>query len=235
MATRDLNTPEQPRRSPRDERTFTKKRLFFLLIAALVIMVFQVVAYRHDILNNLGTYLVFRQAPQQADVIVVLSSWNDTAVRARGAADLYHRKLAPRILIPRMEPMEGVTELVDRGIAMPEHAELVTTVLQGLGVPADAVRTTEQTVTSTLEEAEAIRAFLTEEGYRSLLLVTSRYHSRRAYLIFSDILGDAAAVTSVPSPYDSFDPVEWWTRQRDWKRVLSEYEKLMLYWWRKTF
>jgi uncharacterized SAM-binding protein YcdF (DUF218 family) len=92
-----------------------------------------------------------------------------------------------------------------------------------------------QEVTSTWDEAQEVRSLVEQKGYKSVVLVTSKYHSRRASLIFQDALKGKATVISVPSPYDSSDPESWWKRDEDAKKVLMEYQKLLVYYWRKVF
>jgi len=42
---------------------------------------------------------------------------------------------------------------------------------------------------STLEEAEALIPFVREKGYRSIILVTSKFHTRRSRMIFQTAMG----------------------------------------------
>ena len=217
----------------RKRQQLKRGRLIFLIIVAIALI--QLVAYRHRILIAIGTYLVYEQTPQHADVIAIPANWDDTIVRARGGADLYTEGLAKVVFVPRMEPMEGLEEVRRRGIYVPENRDLLVNILEGMGVPLAAIETSAQEVTDTWDEAHEVSTFVEQKGYTSVLLVTSKYHSRRAYLIFKDALKDKASVISVPSPYDPSDPEQWWKREKDMKRVIMEYQKLLLYYWRKVF
>lgn len=218
----------------RKKRQMKRSNLIFLIVLAIIII--QLIAYRHHILNALGRHLILCQnPPQRADVIVILPNWEETIVRVQGGADFYHKGLAPAIFIPRMERMEGLEEIKKQGIGIPENRDLATIVLERLGVPLVDIETSSQEVTSTWEDAEAVRDFIEEKQYKSVLLVTSKSHSRRAYLIFKDALKGKATVTSVPSPYDSYNPEGWWKREKDSERVILEYQKLLVYYWRKIF
>jgi uncharacterized SAM-binding protein YcdF (DUF218 family) len=99
----------------------------------------------------------------------------------------------------------------------------------------DAIVTSAQEVTNTWDEAQEVRNLIEHKGYKSVVLVTSKYHSRRAYLIFKDALKGKTTVISVPSSYDSSDPESWWKRDDDAKKVFMEYQKLLVYYWRKVF
>jgi uncharacterized SAM-binding protein YcdF (DUF218 family) len=217
----------------RKRQQLKRGKLIFLIIVAIAII--QLIAYRQRILIAIGTYLVYEQPPEQADVIAIPANWDDTIIRARGGADLYNKGLAKVVFIPRMKPMEGLEETRKRGIYVPENRDLLIIILEGLGVPLAAIETSAQEVTDTWEEAREVSNFVEQKGYTSVLLVTSKYHSRRAYLIFQDALKGKASVISVPSPYDPSDPEQWWKRSEDCKRVIIEYQKMLVYYWRKVF
>ena len=218
----------------RKKEQMKRAKLIFLIIVAVVIV--QLIASHQSILKALGNHLIFQQpTPRQADVIVILANWEDTIIRVRAGADLYKGGVAKTIFVPRMEQMDGLEEMKKLGINIPENRDLVITILQGLGIPSDAIATSAQEVTNTWDEANEVCNFVEQKGYKSVVLVTSKYHSRRAYLIFQDALKGKATVTSVPSPYDSSDPESWWKRNEDAKKVLMEYPKILIYYWRKVF
>ena len=91
--------------NPKERRKQQMKRgkLIFLIIVAIALI--QLIAYRQRILVAIGTYLIYEQDPQQADVIAIPANWDDTIIRARGGADLYNKGLAKVVFVPRMEPM----------------------------------------------------------------------------------------------------------------------------------
>lgn len=222
--------------NPKARKKEQMKRAKLILLIIVAVAVIQLIASHQSILKALGEYLIFQQSPpQQADVIVILANWEDTIIRVRAGADLYKGELAKKIFVPRMQQMAGLEEIKKLGINIPENRDLVMTILQGLGVPPDAIATSAQEVTNTWDEAQEVRSLVEQKGYKSVVLVTSKYHSRRAYLIFQDALEGKATVISVPSPYDSSDPESWWKRNEDAKKVLMEYPKLLIYYWRKVF
>ncbi len=81
---------------------------------------------------------------------------------------------------------------------------------------------------STVTETKYVRQCLEQRRARSALLVTSDYHTRRAYSIFSHCLPQYK--WSVAAAYDNhlFAP-KWW-RKREWaKTTLTEYQRFL--WW----
>lgn len=81
---------------------------------------------------------------------------------------------------------------------------------------------------STFEEAVHVGACLRPTGTRSVLLVTSDYHTRRALQILRHRLPQYQ--WSVAAAYDSYDfGLNWW-QHREWaKTALLEWTKLL--WW----
>ena len=173
---------------PKARRAEQMKRGKLIVLIIVVLALIQLIFFHQRILAALGHYLVYHQPPQHADVIVILANWDDTIVRARAGADLYKRGLAGTIFVPRMERMEGHVEIAQRGITVPENRDLLITILQGLGVPLAAIETSGQEVTDTWDEAQQASQFIEAKGYTTVLLVTSKYHARRASLIFKDAL-----------------------------------------------
>jgi uncharacterized SAM-binding protein YcdF (DUF218 family) len=222
--------------NPKVRRKQQARQGKLILLIILLVAVILLVANYQRILKACGEYLIYQEpTPHQADVIVILANWEDTIIRVKAGADLYKEEVAKMIFVPRMEQMAGLEEAKKQGINIPENRDLVVTTLQGLGVPLSAIETSSQEVTNTWDEALEVRSLVEQKHYKSIVLVTSKYHSRRAYLIFKDALKGKATVISFPSRYDSSDPESWWKRDEDAKRVVLEYSKLVVYYWRKVF
>jgi len=219
----------------KENKAGRKRQIRRLILIIIVLCIIQLIASREYILTALGRYLIYQEPPQKVDVITILGNWGDTIVRARGGATLYNKGFAKKIFLPIMEKMEGLEEIKKLGISFPENKDLVITVLEGLGIPRSAIETSTKEVTSTRDEAQEVRNVIEKKGYKSIILVTSKYHSRRAFLILRDAVKGNAQIISVPSTYDSYNPEGWWKREKDWKRVILEYQKLLLYYLRKIF
>jgi uncharacterized SAM-binding protein YcdF (DUF218 family) len=64
---------------------------------------------------------------------------------------------------------------------------------------------------------------LKKNGYKSILLITSKWHSKRAYLTFRSALkNDGIKIVIQPSKYDTFRPDVWWKNRNDAKLVFDE-------------
>jgi uncharacterized SAM-binding protein YcdF (DUF218 family) len=131
---------------------------------------------------------------QPADRIIVLGAaqYNGRpspvlAARLDHAADLWHRGLAPKIVVTGgKRPGDRFTE-----------AQASATYLVSKGVPAEAIEL-EVSSTSSWESLAASARFLRKEGVTNVLLVSDPYHSFRIGAIAAE-LGLHAHVSPTPT------------------------------------
>ena len=176
-----------------------------------------------------GRFLVVADPlPATADAIVVLAgSVRDRAIEA---ARLYELGLAPRVVVTRETLPPGTTALREADIELPESDALTRTVLMGLGVPPRAILTLRRRATSTASEATTIARWACAHHTRSLIVVTSPAHTRRARLVLTRALGPTVSVAVRPSTADAFAGERWPRVRVDAKIVLAEWEKLAHHW-----
>ena len=172
--------------------------------------------------------LVADPLPEHADAIVILAG--SIPDRVLEAVDLYRTGLAPLIVISRERQRVADVPLRARGVRLPESDEITRSVLHQLGVPDDAVLRLRRRGQSTQSEARTIARWACSTRHRSLVVVTSSAHTRRARLILRQSLGDTVRLAVHPSRYDTFPPWRWWRVRHHAKTVLREYEKLAHYW-----
>ncbi|PYR89876.1 MAG: hypothetical protein DMF84_22950 [Acidobacteria bacterium] len=175
-----------------------------------------------------GRYLVREDPLVGADVIVVLDGAR--AERWMEAVDLYKAGYAPVIVLSpgRMEDAEVI--LRARGIRYPTNASLARDAMVQMGVNASAIILPEASVDNTGQEAEMLRAQAAARGWRSILVITSKYHSRRAGFAFRrEFRESGIAISLRTTRYDVSDPAHWWRHRADMRYVLSELQKLIVY------
>lgn len=85
-------------------------------------------------------------------------------------------------------------------------------------------------VDSTKEESEALAQCIDDRGWKSVAIVTSNYHSRRAGMIWRTTLRRLDShvllyIQAVPDP--EFHPAAWWYDRRSAKTWLLEFTKLI--------
>jgi uncharacterized SAM-binding protein YcdF (DUF218 family) len=171
----------------------------------------------------MGWWVDFSEEPRPSDMIVVLCG---SFTRPFFAADLYKQGLAPEVWHgrPRLSPGEAL--LLSEGLPLRSEDDVVRAVLVKRGVPPERIRAYGDGILNTLQEARAFREAARPEG-KKVLVVTSRWHARRARLIFGKVLA-GAEVRVAATPYDPFTR-RWWTRQETARETVLETAKSLFY------
>lgn len=183
---------------------------------------------RGSILAAAGRFLVDADSDRRADLILLLNGDLDT--RPAAAAELWKQGLAPRIAIARSESSRAV----QMGLA-PNVTDLGIEMLLRDGVPRSAIEEIPFPggVTSTHDEARALRTWLREHPAQSIVVVTNAIHTRRARWIFSRELRGAGVRLAFHAVPDRRYRVErWWDNEHGFLGVYNEYLKLVYYYLR---
>src|SRR6516165_1832850 len=194
----DANSPT---RSIRPLKTRRKIMIIGAAIAALAIgFTWQM---REAILTDVAAWWVVSDELTHADAIAVLGG--DIDVRPFAAADLYKRGLASTILVANVQ-MSRAEEL-----GIPSHTELNREVLLKLGIPAMAIVGFGDNVSSTLDEAEAIREWALASKSKRIIIPTEIFTARRVQWMFDRELtpiGVQVIVHALAPP--QYTLADWW-------------------------
>lgn len=189
-----------------------KLALFLCLAAALLF-------WGHSFLfDHMGKYIYEKDDLKPADVIVVLAGKEKE--RVEYAVKLFREDWAKKDRII----MSG-GPLVWKFTA----AALMKLQAESLGVPQRHILLEDKSIT-TVQEAEYTKEMLHKYGYKSIILVTSPYHSRRATVIFRRVMGDGIRVICAPVEDSWFRFEDWWKKPRERDTVLQEYAKFIRLW-----
>ncbi|HYV11866.1 MAG TPA: YdcF family protein [Pyrinomonadaceae bacterium] len=194
-----------------------------LVAVALIFGIWVLVAW------GAARFLIVNTPLHQVDAIIVLSGSAVYKERTRRAAEYYHQGLANRILLTN-DNLRGEWSNVEQ--RNPFFYERARNNLQLLGVPADRVEVIAKPVTNTYDEAEVLREYAVAHGLRSLLVVTSAYHSRRALWTLNRVFagtGIEISLQSVETGQQTPPPLTWWLHVRGWRMVVGEYAKNVYY------
>lgn len=195
----------------------------WLLLIAFLIGVWVLVAWLAARFLNVSTPM------HQADVIVVLSGAAVYRERTERAAEYYKQGLASRILLTN-DNMRGEWSSSEQ--RNPFFYERARNNLLVLGVPAEHVEVLPEPVTNTYDEAQLLKEYALAHQLRSLLVVTSAYHSRRAFWTLDKVFADTGieiGVQSVELGEQTPPPFTWWLHLRGWQMVVGEYVKNIYY------
>lgn len=167
------------------------------------------------LLAKAADFLIKQDALKPADVIVALGG--EETERVEYAVALYKDGWAKKDRII-MTGGPVVWKYTAAGL-MKEYAEY-------LGVGSRSVLLAEKS-RSTEADAKYVKEILVGHGYKSIILVTSPYHSKRASIIFAKVLGSDVKIINAPVEKSWFKVHEWWKRDRDRDVALSEYSKFI--------
>jgi uncharacterized SAM-binding protein YcdF (DUF218 family) len=196
------------------------------LVSLLFILFLCLVVYlaRRPLLRFVGESWVIEDPLERADAIIVLSDDNFYADRATRAADLYRHGMAPLVVASgrRLRPYAGIAELM-------EH-DLVER-----GVPKDKILRIAHEAQNTKEEAEALEPQAVQRKWRSVIVVTSNYHTRRARYIFTHVFPSAIQVRVSGAQDGDFDADHWWQRRVSLKALAKEMAGMAVAIWELHF
>ena len=173
-----------------------------------------------------GTFLVVEDQFSHADIALVLSG--DAIHRSLAARDLYRQGRVDRILVIP-EPVDpAMEELIRLGLIDPALPSWPERILVASGVPRSKITFLPEPVDGTIREAVRVRALLKDKPPSSLVVITSKFASRRAGFIFRHVLRrEVGAIFCYPDPSDPFAPSRWWAQPRQALYVVMEYQKLL--------
>jgi len=171
-------------------------------------------------LRAAGAYLIIADDLTPVDTIIIMGGGDEG--RMNEALELYREKYA-RIIV-----------LTETGVHIEELDYLQSFDLRiqllNNGVPSGNILITDSEVTSTLEEAYAVKQLLERRQFSSAIIVTDPYHTKRTSIIFKDVFSEQdielyfRPVT--PSWYNSRT---WFLSPSGWKFTILEYVKLLAY------
>jgi uncharacterized SAM-binding protein YcdF (DUF218 family) len=192
-------------------------KILKILIAFVLIAVLLYLGHGF-ILEKAGRYLYYKDELKPADVIVILSG--EKTERVEYGVKLFKEGWARKDRI-----------ILSGGPVVWKYtwASLMKEQALQLGMPDKAILLDEKS-SSTEENARYTKEILDKHGYKTCILVTSPYHSKRASKIFTKIMGDKIKIISAPVDHSWFQFEKWWERKRDRAVVLREYSKLLWFW-----
>jgi uncharacterized SAM-binding protein YcdF (DUF218 family) len=170
--------------------------IFLVILCALVYFA------RHPIMRFVAESWVIDEPAAHADAIVVLGDDNFYADRATHGAELFRQGVAPLVVASgrKLRPNAALSELMDHDLIE-------------RGVPKEKIMRFTHDADSTREEASALAKLAGEQHWRSLVVVTSNYHTRRVRYIYGKIFPSGIAISVASARDGEFDPERWWEKR----------------------
>ena len=211
-----------------------KRKAFYIGLVALLFLI-TLYFFSGIIMTSMGRFLVVDEDPQQSDSVVVLNTGIDWYPRLMEAATLYKKGFVKKVVINGNRKSEALRNLEKMGFqrCCPWYEEGLR-MLEVLGVPREGVMAVSaENAYDTISEAKIVGKALREAGMSSLIITTSKYHTRRARHIWNNIFPDQFIIHSVAAYADPFAPEGWWKDGRQIRSVLAEYGAWFYYFWKK--
>jgi uncharacterized SAM-binding protein YcdF (DUF218 family) len=210
----------------RVKSSFLKRLWRFGRVALLLIVAWTILAWAA------ARVLVVRSELPRADALVVLAGSSTYVERTHRAAQLFAQGVSSRIVLTNDNLSGGWSASQERNSLF---VELAAEELKRQGVPAENIEIVPGAVTSTYDEITRVREYSDKHGLRSILVVTSAYHSRRAWWTLRHVFrGSDVAIgleTAGPGGQSPW-PATWWWHRVGWQMVPVEYAKIGYYWLR---
>ncbi|MFC1577566.1 YdcF family protein [Thermodesulfobacteriota bacterium] len=204
------------------------------ILTPVALMVF-VIIISGALFRIMGDMIVADEKASPADAVVVLNTGIEYYPRLIQAADLYRQGLAVNVVINGDRKTDTLRDLERKGFktCCPWYADSVS-ILAILGVPEDKIiRISNQDAYDTVSEADVVGRELIKRKWTSVIITTSKYHTRRAKFIWQKMYKKRITIFMVSAKTDPYDPDNWWKDGRQIRWVLAEYGAWLYYWWKE--
>lgn len=178
------------------------------------------------ILRSMANFLIVEDALEPAQAIVSLAG--QTPYREMEAAKLYQAGWAPQIIIVGRNSSDRCESFRNSGRKKNYTWEMSREILMQHGVPQDAILVLSIKSGGTLEELREVYN-ATRAKRMPMILVTSKYHTRRTRLAWTHLSGGDLRPVVRAATDEPFDPSDWWRHRRFALSVIHEYLGLVNY------
>jgi uncharacterized SAM-binding protein YcdF (DUF218 family) len=167
---------------------------------------------------GVGRWLVVEDPLEKAQAIVVLSG--GMPLRALEAARLYREGYAPKVWLTHSTEPGATLEAMQ--IPYVGEDSYDSRVLMHHGVSADAIRKLEPPIINTADELAAVSAALEQEKGSTVIIVTSKVHTRRVRILWHRLAASRGNAIVRAASDDPFEPRRWWRTSGDAFDVVRE-------------
>lgn len=155
------------------------------------------------LLNQLALCLIREDQLVKSDVIVALAG-DHRSHREKRAAELYHQGWANKVVVSGLKHPLGF-----------HTGEAAKKYVMSLGVTETDISMITETL-NTRAEGAALEKLMRDQGWRSAIIVTSAFHSRRAaYTVEKAAPGLTFYSSPVAAVAPEWEPQDWWSRRED--------------------
>jgi uncharacterized SAM-binding protein YcdF (DUF218 family) len=108
----------------------------------------------------------------------------------------------------------------------PSNAKAMASAAETAGVPKSAIHL-DETAANTEQNAANVASIIHDQGYHSIILVTSPYHQRRADIVFRRTLGSSFVIINHSSVDQQWRRSHWWATAYSRELTAGELQKVV--------
>lgn len=199
-------------------------RKFIGVLLAAVMLAAVAGIFKDDLLPGVAIFLIKENSPQKCDALFVLSGGGYD--RGNEAVKLLNANWVPYVVCTGGNT---VSELCVMDIDTLE-SDMTAANLRQHGVP-DTQIILLRSGTSTQEEARLALQYCRQRGWKKIMLLTSKLHTRRAARIFHKVFKESdITILMRGAPSSKFNEHEWWKNEDGLIAVNNEWVKTIYYW-----
>lgn len=199
------------------------KRRWIQVLLGIAIVIALFITFRYPILRVAGNHLVDIDEPQSVEAIVVLGG--NSKDRATYGAVMYSQGYAPLVICTGGN-IPSVLEAIDTTLY---ESEISAALAQRLGVPTYNLVALKSS-TSTLEEAQEVKAYCEANGLKRIGVLSSMMHTNRVRNVFEkEFEASGIELLIFGAPSTRYDENQWWNSEEGMIMVNNEYMKLLYY------
>ncbi|HEY6127160.1 MAG TPA: YdcF family protein [Candidatus Acidoferrum sp.] len=177
--------------------------------------------------SHAGYWLVREDPLQKSQAILVLSG--GLPDRAIAAAQIYRAGYAKEVWLTK--PLQPGASMQELHLPYAGEEQYSRMVLIDKGVPTSNIRILQPAILNTVDELRVLAATLDQQPGATIIVVTSKAHTRRVRLLWRKISKSHTGRMLVrAAPDDPFDEQHWWRTTNDALNVVREYLGLLNAW-----
>lgn len=202
-------------------RIVLKTTWTFRLALIFVVLLLSAIVLR-SLIPGIGRELVCEEQGRWSDAILI-ENFDPSYLVYERAGDLRRAGMASKLLVPTQAGTgpgglngvsAGFVEVLARAARLPEPPEMI---------PITEVEPI------SLNAAYQIRSELQKQHVKSVTVVTPGFRSRRSFLVYSTVFGEAGITTSCIPVFGQISPENWTQTWHGIEDVVEQYGKLLYY------
>lgn len=193
------------------------------MVLALVMAALLAYAFRRPLLASLGNLWVVDESVQLADAVVVLGG--GLQQRPAAAAGIVARGIATNVLVAHVKSLPTDTLAITENESTRARKVLMTN-----GVSETYIHFLGTNVSSTIDEAHALRAWALEHHPKVIIIPTDLFHTRRVNWLMEKQLHDLHVdVRVIALDNHEYNRTNWWQHEQGVIAFQNEVLKYFLY------